>query len=134
MSTIPIVCVCALCDPWTIAPQAPLSMKFPRQEYWSGLSFPPSGDLPNPGIEPMSRLSRIGRCILYHCATGEAPYLQLLTTKTLVSIHHLPPLPISLSPTSLSLFSYPPLCSRNLCICFCLIWFIHLVFNYPTEE
>ena len=54
MSTIPIVCVCAFCDPWTIAPEAPLSMKFPRQEYWSGLSFPPSGDLPNPGIEPMS--------------------------------------------------------------------------------
>ena len=51
MSTIPIVCVCALCDPWTIAPQAPLSMKFPRQEYWSGLSFPSPGDLPDPEIE-----------------------------------------------------------------------------------
>ena len=38
----------------TVALQAPLSMGFPRQEYWSGLPFPSSGDLPNPGIEPVS--------------------------------------------------------------------------------
>ena len=37
---------------WTVAHQAPLSMGFSRQEYWSGLPCPPSGDLPNPGIEP----------------------------------------------------------------------------------
>ena len=37
--------------PWTVARQAPLSMEFSRQEYWSGLSFPPPGDLPDPGIE-----------------------------------------------------------------------------------
>ena len=36
--------------PWTVAYQAPLSMEFPRQEYWSGLPFPPPGDLPNTGI------------------------------------------------------------------------------------
>ena len=36
---------------WTITRQAPLSMKFSRQECWSGLSFPPPGDLPNPGIK-----------------------------------------------------------------------------------
>ena len=40
--------------PWTVAPQAPLSMGFSRQEYWSGLLFPPPGDLPNPGIDPRS--------------------------------------------------------------------------------
>ena len=40
--------------PWTVAHQTPLSMGFPRQEYWSGLPFPSSGDLPDPGIEPMS--------------------------------------------------------------------------------
>ena len=39
---------------WTIAHQSPLSMNFSRQEYWSGLSFPSLGDLPNPGIEPVS--------------------------------------------------------------------------------
>ena len=40
--------------PWTIAHQAPLSMGFPRQDYWSGLPFLSPGDLPDPGIEPMS--------------------------------------------------------------------------------
>ena len=39
---------------WTVAYQAPLSMGFSRQEYWSGLPFPSPGDLPNPGIEPGS--------------------------------------------------------------------------------
>ena len=39
---------------WTITLQAPLSMEFFRQEYWSGLPFPSPGDLPDPGIEPMS--------------------------------------------------------------------------------
>ena len=38
----------------TITHQAPLSMGFFRQEYWSGLSWPPPGDLPDPGIKPMS--------------------------------------------------------------------------------
>ena len=43
-----------LCDPWTVAHQAPPSMGFFRQEYWSGLPFPSTGDLPDPGIEPVS--------------------------------------------------------------------------------
>ena len=40
--------------PWTVAYQAPRSMGFSRQEYWSGLPFPSPGDLPNPEIEPGS--------------------------------------------------------------------------------
>ena len=40
--------------PWTVAYQAPPSMRFSRQEYWSGLPFPSPGDLPDPGIEPGS--------------------------------------------------------------------------------
>ena len=40
--------------PWTVAYQAPPSMGFSRQEYWSGLPFPSPGDLPDPGIEPRS--------------------------------------------------------------------------------
>ena len=40
--------------PWTVAHQSPLSMGFPRQEYWSALPCPPSGDLPGPEIEPAS--------------------------------------------------------------------------------
>ena len=43
-----------LVTPWTVARQTPLSMGFSMQEYWSGLPFPPPGDLPNPGIEPRS--------------------------------------------------------------------------------
>ena len=43
--------------PWTVPCQAPLFMRFPRQEYWSGLLFPPPGDLPDTGIEPTSPTS-----------------------------------------------------------------------------
>ena len=54
-----MLCVCAqalnrvqlFATPWTAAHQTPLSMGFPRQEYWSGLPFPTPGDLPDPGIE-----------------------------------------------------------------------------------
>ena len=52
--------------PWTVARQAPLSMGFSRQEYWSGLPFASPGELPNPGIEPcVSCISCIGRWVLY---------------------------------------------------------------------
>ena len=52
------MCACSVTShsaiPGTVAHQAPLSMGFPRQEYWSGLPFPPPGDLPDPGIKPAS--------------------------------------------------------------------------------
>ena len=47
-------CVHLLTTPWVVARQAPLSTGFFWQEYWSGLPCPPPGDLPDPGIEPMS--------------------------------------------------------------------------------
>ena len=47
-------CVQLFETPWTVAHQAPLSMEFSRQEYWSGLPFPPPGDLPNSEIELVS--------------------------------------------------------------------------------
>ena len=47
-------CVWLFATPWTLACQGPLSMGFPRQEYWSGLPCPPPGDLPDPGIKPAS--------------------------------------------------------------------------------
>ena len=58
------VCVCSqllspvqlFATPWTVACQAPLSMGFSRQEYWSGLLFPP-GDLPHLGVKPVSPAS-----------------------------------------------------------------------------
>ena len=50
-------CIQLSVTPWTVAYQAPLSMEFSRQEYWSGLPFPPPGNLPNPGNEPTSPAS-----------------------------------------------------------------------------
>ena len=49
-----------LCNPmWTVACQAPLSMEFSKQEYWSGLPFPPPGDSPNSGIKPAYHASPV---------------------------------------------------------------------------
>ena len=50
-------CVQLTATPWTVPRQAPLSMEFSRQEYWSGLPFPTPGDLSDPGIEPESLVS-----------------------------------------------------------------------------
>ena len=47
-------CVQLFVTPCDAAHQTPLSMGFPRQEYWQGLPFPSPGDLPDPGIEPVS--------------------------------------------------------------------------------
>ena len=69
------LCVCALScfsciwpfvTPWTIAHQAPLSLGFTRQEYWSGLSCPPPGDLPDPGMEPTSPALQVDSLSLSH--------------------------------------------------------------------
>ena len=56
-----MIVVCVSCSvmsdsaiPWTVAHQAPLSLEFSRQEYWSGLPFLSAGDLPDSGIEPAS--------------------------------------------------------------------------------
>ena len=49
-----------------VACQAALSMVFSRQEYWSGLPFLPPGNLPDLWIEPVSYISWIGKCVLYH--------------------------------------------------------------------
>ena len=68
------MCVCALflshvrlfATPWTVAHQAPLSVEFSRKEYWSGLPFPPSGDLPDPGLEPASPVWQVDFLPLSH--------------------------------------------------------------------
>ena len=52
--------------PWTVAHQAPLSIGFPRQEFWSGLPFPSPGDLPDPGIKPASPAWQAGSLPLSH--------------------------------------------------------------------
>ena len=74
-----MVCVCVsaqpyltLCDPVGCSHQAPLSMGFPRQEYWSGLPLPSPGALPNPGIKPTCLCLLHCRQILYHWAIPSA--------------------------------------------------------------
>ena len=52
-----LICVQLFVTPWTVARQAPLFMRFFRQENWSGLPFPPPGDHHNPGTEPTSPVS-----------------------------------------------------------------------------
>ena len=73
---VDLLCVCMLSHvrlsvtSCTVACQTPLTMGFSRQEYWSGLPFPPPGDLPDPGIEPAS-LALAGRFVI-PCATWKA--------------------------------------------------------------
>ena len=64
--------------PRTVACQAPLSMGFSRQEYWSGLPFPSPGDLLHPGIEPGSPALQVGSLQMSH--QGSSLYLLQPTT------------------------------------------------------
>ena len=59
---------------WTIALQAPLPIRFPRQEYWSGLPFPSPGGLLNPGIKPKSPESQVYSLLLSHRGTQWSQY------------------------------------------------------------
>ena len=95
--------------PWTVACQAPLSMGFPRQKHWSGLPWPPPGDLPNPGVKPqvsciaggfftteppeelliklllllLSRFSRVRLCDPVDSSPPGSPVPGILRTRTL---------------------------------------------------
>ena len=64
---------------WTVAHQVPLSLEFPKQEYWSGLPCPPPGNLPHPGIQSGSpAFSCISRWILYQGATWEPKNFKII--------------------------------------------------------
>ena len=70
---VPYCCHCSvtkscltLCHPGRVAYQAPLSMGFPRQEYWNELPFPSAGDLPDPGIDPESSVLQADSLPLSH--------------------------------------------------------------------
>ena len=69
-------CIQLFATLWTVAGQAPLSMGFPRQEYWTGLPFPPLGDLPDPGIKPESPVSPV---LTHRFLTTEPPKLLKLS-------------------------------------------------------
>ena len=76
-------CVWIFATPWTVAHQAPLSIGFPRQEYWSRLLCPPPGDLPNPGIRLL--------CLLHWqiCSLPLAPPGKPIHTHTHEFLHTL---------------------------------------------
>ena len=82
------ICVCSqslshvqlFATPWTVACQAPLSMGFFRQEYWSGLPFPPPGGLPNPGIEPVSLVSPVLAGRFFTTEPPEKPFQDLFSS------------------------------------------------------
>ena len=104
--------------PWTVARQAPLSVDFSRQEYWSGLLLPSPEDLPYLGIEPMSPVlpAFAGGCF-YLCATWEAP-----------NYGHIDFFPIIFQ------FSAPVFCIRTFpetsYLSPCLHYFLHLNLSY----
>ena len=76
-----------LCDP--MAHQVPLSVEFSRQEYWSGLSFPSPGDLPNPGIEPLSLLSlALAGGFFTNCASWEGPCVHAKSLQSCLTLCH----------------------------------------------
>ena len=66
---------------WTVALQAFLSMGFSRKKYWSGLPCPPPGDLPDPGVKPMSPVAPALQADFYHWATREAQHKSKHTQK-----------------------------------------------------
>ena len=72
-------CVRLFVIPWTVAHQAPPSMGFSRQEYWSGLPFPSPRDLPDPGIEPRSP------ALWADALTSEPPGKPKMTTQKFTS-------------------------------------------------
>ena len=69
--------------PWTVAHQTPLSMRFSKQEYWSGLPFPSPGDLPNPQIEPRSPKSPVLASEYLPLGPPERPRMHTLGPKSL---------------------------------------------------
>ena len=74
-------------SPWTVARHAPLSLRFPRQEYWSGLPFPSPGDLPDPEIHPPSPASA---ALAGGFLTAEPPGKPILLEIALVPPSHIP--------------------------------------------
>ena len=95
---ITFLCICMLSvfrgvwfflTPQIVALQPPLSVGFPRQEYWSGLPFPPPGDLPDPGIKPTSLMSpTVAGGFFTTSLTWEAPFLQMAKARLWVHWNH----------------------------------------------
>ena len=93
--------------PRTVAHQAPLSMRLPRQKYWSELPFPTPGDLPDPGIKPVSPASQVdssplsyggspyeGKCLWKNFATGKLNLMEINSVQGQLYNSEKPEIPI----------------------------------------
>ena len=117
--------------PWTLAPQAPPSMGFSSQEYWSGLPLYSPGDCLDPGMEPMSleSVSCIGRQILYQMHHLGSPKEFLIHILSVM----LPPIPIRLSATCKILENHHPLYIPLLQpILIYALWPLTLTLTFPS--
>jgi len=118
-------CVQLFATLWTVAPQAPLSIEFSRQEYWSGLPFPYPGDLLNPRIKPVSSALASGFFTTSSMAQpqrfSDGVFLpQHVFRASLVSFWSLsptfcPPQPVFISHFCLRFWSLALLCSDMIC-------------------
>ena len=100
---------CLFVTPWTVAHQAPLSTGFFRQEYWSGLPFPTSGNFLDPGVEPVSSVLAGRVSPLSHL---EAPHPYLAWSQMLKSV----------------------VITLRMCLCIFLFWILHTsgIIRYET--
>ena len=112
-------CVQPFVTPWTAACQAPLSMEFSRQEYWSGLPFPSPGDLTNPGTELPSPVSPTLQVDSLPPSRWGSPW----TLNTLVEVSYEDMYPVSLSNSCRDSFSFG-VWTYQLCV----LWFCILNF------
>ena len=85
---------------WTVAHQVPLSMKFPRQEYWSGLPFPPIWDFPNPRIKPTSPVAPISHVDSLLTEPSWKPFVLLISSLTHIEKKEKHPVLIQLKKTN----------------------------------
>ena len=99
--------------PWTVACQAPLSMGFSRQKYWSGLSCPPPEDLPSPGVEPGSpglQAYVLNNFQSYHQISIQRGCLNLNLLKEYMSPYHYFTISYTVISTASTIFSLSWLC------------------------
>ena len=132
------MCVCAqslsqvqlFATPWAVGSQAPLSMEFSIQEYWSGLPLPTPGDLPGSGNQTcISCVSCIDQQIFYHCISWEAPSISFSSVQSLSCVRLFETPQIAAHQASLSItksWSLPKLMSIEL-----VMPFNHLILCCP---
>ena len=108
-------------SPWTVACQAPLSMGFSRQEYWSGLPFPSSRTLPDPGIEPTSLLS-----------TALAGRFTWVPDNNLQNFNLPSVFPLSIYPTWVCVYILVGQ-GRHLCLCLSVYIYIYTYIHTHTQ-